>query len=190
MMSEKISTKSKLTATQFAQLPESLSPIELINGDVIEMPAPKQKHQYTVLNVAVFLRGYAQIHGGEVVIAPMDVYLNEDNVVQPDVFWTRPQNSLCQLGDDGWWHGAPDLVVEVLSPGTARHDRVVKLRLYEQFGVYEYWMIDPQERLIEVWGLQGAKFIGLGIYEVGDVFVSLVLNNEKISADILLGKIS
>jgi Uma2 family endonuclease len=188
-MSQEISTKSKLTATQFAQLPETLSPIELINGDVIEMPSPKQQHQYTVLNVAVFLRGYAQTHGGEVVIAPMDVYLDENNVVQPDVFWTRPQDSLCQLGDDGWWHGAPDLAVEVLSPGTARHDRVVKLRLYEQFGVREYWMIDPQERLIEVWGLQGTKFIGLGIYEIGDVFISLVLDNANVPADAILEKL-
>ncbi len=186
-MRDKTSTKSKLTATEFAQLPETLIPRELIHGELIEMSAPKNRHQDIVLNIAVFLRDYTRQHGGKAVIAPMNVFLDEFNVVQPDVFWVHPESDRCMLGQDDWWHGAPDLVVEVFSTSTTRHDRVVKFRLYEQFGVREYWMIDPENGLIEIWGLQNHKFVGLGIYEKGDEFISVALNHKKILVDDLLG---
>src|SRR3954471_15166355 len=116
-MVEITQTRTHVTLDEFKALPESLDHIELIAGELIMSPTPKYKHQNIVGN------GYSELKAkrtsGTVVVSPMDVYLDEENVLQPDVFWVSGADSLCQLGADGYWHGAPDLVIEVLSPSTA-----------------------------------------------------------------------
>jgi Uma2 family endonuclease len=97
-------------------------------------------------------------------------------VAQPDVFWVSSENEKCKLRDDGYWYGPPDLIVEVLSPGTARQDKVTKFAIYERHGVREYWIADPVYQNIEVWTLADGRYTRLGLFRVGDTFTSPVLN--------------
>src|SRR5690606_22104288 len=96
--------RTRVTLEEFKALPESLDHIELIDGELILSPTPKFKHQNAVGNVLVMLK---QLSQGKAVVSPMDVYLDNENVLQPDVFWVRGADSLCKLGEDGYWHGAP-----------------------------------------------------------------------------------
>ena len=165
-------TRTRMTLDEFNALPESLEPIELIDGELIVSPTPKYKHQNAAGNAFVLLKQFPQ---GTAVVSPMDVYLGDENVVEPDVFWVSAENSLCKLGDDGYWHGAPDLVVEVLSPSTALRDHGVKFDLYEQYGTREYWLIDPEGAFVEVFRRQNDAFVRFGVFGRDDSFALGVL---------------
>src|SRR5690349_22599189 len=100
-MAEAVGTK--VTAEEFAKLPETNLPTELIDGEIIRMPSPKSIHQRIVREVFQLISRL--VDGGEVFFAPLDVYLDEYNVVQPDIFWVSGPASKCKLGDDDYWHG-------------------------------------------------------------------------------------
>src|SRR5262245_18528912 len=144
--------RTKLTKADYQALPESNLPMERIHGELIVSPTPIHAHQKVVFKAAKVVEQLAP--GGEVVIAPMDVYFGEDDNVQPDVFWVSGTESRCKLGEDGYWYGAPDLVIEVLSPSTEYRDRHDKYELYEQHGVQEYWPVNTVARFIEVYRLE------------------------------------
>ena len=176
-------TRTRMTLEEFKSLPESLDHIELIDGELIVSPTPKYRYQNAVLNTATDLK--QRLTQGKVVVSPMDVYLDDENVVQPDVFWVSGAESLCKLGEDGYWHGAPDLVVEVLSPSTAHRDHGVKFALYEQFGTREYWLIDPEGEFVEVFHREGDTLVRFGVFGVGEQFVLSVYPNIKIDVSAL-----
>jgi Uma2 family endonuclease len=117
----------------------------------------------------------------------MDVIFDDENTVQPDVFWISGANSLCKLGDDGYWYGAPDLVVEVLSPSTELRDRRDKFKLYQKFGVREYWLAHPVALYIEVFRLENGGFVPHGIFGQGESFISDVLGELVVSVDTAAG---
>ena len=165
-------TRTYMTLDEFKSLPESLDHIELIAGELIVSPTPKYKHQNIVGNLIVELK---KLPEGKAVISPMDVYLDDENVVQPDVFWVSGADSLCKLGADGYWHGAPDLVVEILSPSTAKRDHGVKFELYEKFGTREYWLIDPDAEFVEVFRRKQDAFVRYGVFGHDDSFALGVL---------------
>ncbi len=167
-------TQIRMTAAEFKQLPESSEHIELIYGETIVSPTPKFVHQKLVFLIAKLVESLTS--KGTVVLSPMDVYLDDENVVQSDIFWVSGPESNCQLGDDDYWHGAPDLVVEIASPSTARLDRTVKFDLYEKFGVREYWLVDPLAQYFEVWKLGAGKFQRGGAFGPSDKFESAVLS--------------
>lgn len=171
-----MSIQTKITAAEYFQLPETNLPIELIEGEIIRMPSPIPEHQDVLLNTAILVRQKAKTVGGRVFVAPLDVHLDDGNVVQPDLLWVA-ENSHC-IVTDKHLVGAPDLIVEILSPGSIRHDRKIKFRLYEKHGVREYWMVDLTEKLLEVWQLIDDKFHLIDIYA----------EEETISAS-LLGEI-
>jgi Uma2 family endonuclease len=129
---------------------------ELIYGRFYVSPSPRTWHQATIFILADRLRRIARPRGGKVFIAPLDVHLADHSVVQPDVIYISAERlSIVQ----DWIRGVPDLLVEVLSPGTARTDRGEKLRLYAESGVLEYWIIDPLERQIEFLRNEGGRFV-------------------------------
>jgi Uma2 family endonuclease len=119
---------------------------ELIFGRFYWSPSPSVPHQVVVGITYQLLDGIAQASGGLTLPAPADVPLFDHSVVQPDVLYFSAERR--DLAADRI-EGIPDLVVEVLSPGTARRDRDDKLALYARSGVREYWLIDPAERQIE-----------------------------------------
>src|SRR5688572_25527283 len=107
---------------------------ELLYGRLPVMPAPTIRHQLVVMALAVFLHEVAQRRGGYAVVSPIDVVLADHSIVQPDVIYVSPKRArIVQRRVEG----APDLVVEILSPGTARRDLGEKLRLYAESGVLE-----------------------------------------------------
>jgi Uma2 family endonuclease len=164
-----------ITLEEFRALPETNTPIELIDGELIVSPSPIDLHQDATGNTYIVVKKVGT--KGKAKISPLDVYLG-DNVVQPDVFWVSNEGSQCKLGDDGFWYGAPDLVVEVLSPGSANRDHRRKYQLYEQFGSREYWIIDPQTEAVYVFfrkTRQDERFEALGIFKRGQSFESPLL---------------
>ncbi len=138
-------------AEMVAELPETNQPVELWNGEIIMSPAPHPDHQTVVLNFAAALREFvAASRLGKVFVSPLDVVLTPHRVVQPDVlFITQARRNIVR----DHIAGAPDLVMEVISAGSWQRDRIEKKALYEQAGVAEYWIIDPDASAIEVFAL-------------------------------------
>jgi Uma2 family endonuclease len=101
------------------------------------------------------------------------------------VFWISPENTRCTLVDGKYWHGAPDLVVEVLSSSTARRDRKEKLQLYQQYGVREYWLVDPDGEYVEVYRQEGEQLVKHGIWGPGESFTSPALSNRAVEISAL-----
>lgn len=170
--------QTKMTAAEFFELPESNAPIELINGALTVSPTPIPLHQDITLNTATLLKQISKIVGGKVFVAPLEVYFDDENVPQPDVMWIAPTR-LRVVGEKRL-EGPPDLIVEVLSPGTAKNDKETKFRLYEKYQVREYWIVDPVHRLVDVWARVEGKFVWQGAYGVGDNFASAVLDGQSI----------
>ena len=113
---------------------------ELLYGRLLVTPAPTARHQHVVGRIFSILLACADRHGDQVLASPIDVVLANHSVVQPDVIYVRAARA--SIVRDRI-EGVPDLVVEVLSPGTARRDLGEKLRLYTEAGVAEYWIVDP-----------------------------------------------
>lgn len=177
--------KTRVTAAEFRALPETNQPTELIEGEIIMAPAPRDKHQEVVGKLHLYLAGLKL--GGALRVSPSDVHLDEVNAVQPDVFWVSDDSPRCRLGDDDYWYGAPDLVVEVLSPSTEAKDRGVKFRLYEKHGVRELWLVQPQTPFIEVYKLKGEAFERLGLFVMKDTFTSGVLGDKIVALKSIFG---
>jgi len=119
---------------------------ELILGRIYVTPSPTFRHQAVAGLLWRQLHEVAERTSGAAAIAPLDVTLADHSVVQPDVIYVSASR-LAIVGDR--IEGAPDLLVEVLSPGTSRRDRNEKLKLYAESGVREYWIVDSIERQIE-----------------------------------------
>ena len=138
----------------YAALPDEPR-CELIHGRFYLSPSPVRLHQFLVTQLWQILQAVAGEQGGQALVAPMDVHLADHTVAQPDVLYVSPgRQEILQE----WIEGAPDLVVEVLSPSTARMDRLLKLNRYAEGGVGEYWLVDPALRAIEFLVHDGERF--------------------------------
>lgn len=177
-------TKTKATFADYAALPESNQIVELIDGEIIVNP-PLDVHQDALGTIYVFLR--QNLVGGQLRMAPTGVHFDDRNSFEPDIFWVSPQNQRCFLGDDNrYWHGAPDLIVEILSSSTASKDRGIKFDVYEQAGVREYWLVDPVSRYIEVYCQHNGTFKRLGLFEPDVAFISEVMSGLSVDVKSLL----
>lgn len=139
----------KYTAEEFFKLiPETNEHIELINGEIVEQAAPTEIHQDIVGGLYSEFRSYIRRKGGNCkpFIAPLDVKLDDNNVVQPDVFIVCDPDKR----DGKRINGSPDLVVEVVSTNRS-DDYSKKLEIYKNFGVREYWIIDPAAERVLVY---------------------------------------
>jgi Uma2 family endonuclease len=117
---------------------------------------------------------YAAAIGGIVLASPIDIVFTEENVLQPDiVVFTAARRHHVEL--DRAIRVPPDVAVEVISPGTAANDRGRKLRMFERFGVPEYWTLDPHDERLEVLALQDARYTPAALARRGDSFASSVL---------------
>jgi Uma2 family endonuclease len=143
--------KELYTYADYAALPEG-APYELIRGELLMAPAPNTTHQRILRVLFRHLDNVTQAAGqGEVLFAPTDVRLSDLDTVQPDLLYISEERR--HIIGEAVIEGAPDLVVEVLSASTAHRDLTTKKRLYEQHGVQEYWIVDPEQRTVEVHGL-------------------------------------
>ncbi|MEL6525357.1 MAG: Uma2 family endonuclease [Chloroflexota bacterium] len=178
-------TQTRITTTEYYDLPayKENDFIQLIAGEVIIPMPPIVKHQIIVSTILVLLSKIAETIGGLAIVAPTEVKLDDENVFEPDVFYIVPENMSIAEQDEKRIVGAPDLIVEVLSPSTARYDRQQKYLAYQEHGVREYWIVDPVHETIEVWTLSDeARFELQGAFSAGDTFTSTCLQAD-ISAD-------
>src|ERR1041385_3332042 len=134
-----------------AQFKESNQPCELWDGELVMAPAPFYQHQRIAFRLHRALHDWVEQHGlGEGVGAPIDMVLAPHRVVQPDVVYIERKN--LGIVQDAI-RGAADLVIEIISAGSGQRDRVDKKALYEQYGVQEYWIVDPELQTVEVFRL-------------------------------------
>lgn len=148
--------KPRMTAEEyFKATAETTQPTELINGEIVAQASLSAQHQDIALGLASELRGFIKKNGGKCkpFISPMDVRLDDQNVVQPDVFITcRPENLTEQ-----YLNGAPDFVAEIVSSNRS-DDFDRKLLMYRTAGVREYWIIDPRYRKTLVYFFAQGEF--------------------------------
>ena len=144
-------TAERWTADMVRALPEDGNRYEVIDGELFVTPAPSWPHQRAVLGIAARLWHYlCGAAWGEVMCSPADISFSDDRMIQPDVF-VAPSGDGGQKA--GQWSDIRGLLlaVEVLSPSTARADRQVKRRLYQEERVGEYWIVDLDARVVERW---------------------------------------
>ena len=168
-----ISTAMKHTYADYLETSDD-ERYELLHGELVMVPAPLIDHQYALINLIIAIGAFVKKHKlGKVYSAPFDVVLSDTNVVQPDLLFvsTARQHSITPENIQG----APDLVVEILSPSTAERDRSVKFELYAQHGVQEYWIVDPDARTITVFLLDGGEFEEVDTYSEGETLTSPML---------------
>lgn len=170
-----------MTAEEFLALPETNLPVQLLNGEVMELTAPELDHQDVVGNIFVLFKQIVKTYGGKAYVSPVDVYFDQLNIPQPDVLWVAP-DSKCQPVGTQRLSGPPDLIAEALSPGTARIDKRVKFRLYEKYGVRECWIVDSRDRLIEVWQHKDGLFVLLDAYGQNETFTSALIGDIDTNA--------
>jgi len=139
-----------LTVENYRLLPETGPRYQLIEGDLYMAPAPNRFHQEISRNLELILGNYlTQNPLGKVYHAPFDVYLDDTNVFQPDILYVS-KSRFHILTLDGA-EGAPDFIVEILSPRTAKLDLLNKRRQFARHGVDELWIIDPANRTLSVY---------------------------------------
>jgi Uma2 family endonuclease len=150
---ENTSSPVRLTYQDLRRLPDDGMRHELIDGEHYVTPAPRPKHQRVSGRLHLRLGTYLEEHPlGRVYFAPLDVVLTDFDCVEPDLLYVSRERERLQMTED-YLEGAPDLVVEILSPSTKRFDQGVKHRLYERFGVSEYWIVDPEKETVKVFRL-------------------------------------
>jgi Uma2 family endonuclease len=131
---------------------------EVINNTIYMSPAPSFEHQRVITYLSRLIDEFAAANkAGVTVVAPVDVYLDEKNIVQPDIVFLS--NSSLKFVKAGKIKGTPDLIVEVLSPGNEKHDLEKKKAIYETFGVKEYFIVDPKSKAVITYYLVKNKFI-------------------------------
>ena len=154
---------------------------ELIDGKAFKMEAPNRYHQKISGTVFAHLYFYLQGKPCEVYAAPFDVRLNvgegKDTVVQPDIVVICDREKLDRKGAKG----APEFVIEILSRSTFRHDQGRKFEKYEQYGVKEYWIVDPVAKVVTVYILNLLGEYEAMVYKDGDAITSKILRGFRIS---------
>ena len=142
-----------LTYEDYVLLPTDRNRYEILEGELTVTPAPSTKHQTASGNLFVLLAHYIKERDlGKLFHAPIELILESTSVLQPDLlFVTKARQHIIT---ERAIEGVPDLVIEILSPGTSRTDRVTKAQIYARYGVPAYWIVDPEQEVIEIYLLE------------------------------------
>ncbi|MBI4778404.1 Uma2 family endonuclease [Candidatus Desantisbacteria bacterium] len=147
---------------------------ELIGGEFFMTPAPNMWHQSISIDIVFRIKQLLeQTVSGKVFCAPCDVVLSNEDVVQPDIIFVSKENQEIITQDN--IKGSPDLLIEIISKNSAQRDRIIKRKLYEKYGVHEYWLVDMDRKEIEVLTLTGGAYETYGIFQLQDTLSSVVL---------------
>jgi Uma2 family endonuclease len=173
------------TYEDYRKLPNDGRRYEIIEGVLYVANAPDADHQFTVTEISAELRNFVKQHRlGRVLVAPFEVHLTpRSRPVQPDVLFVSAAR--WPQGRVAYFDGAPDLVVEVISPSRVRVDRVIKFTAYEAAGVREYWIVNSRARTIEIYVLENGEYGLLGEFSGDEQIQSTVLEGIEIAAGTL-----
>jgi len=178
MQTEKADANRLYTYADYLKIDDD-NQYELIGGKLILVPAPRTFHQELVGKIFRRIAEFVYDNNlGKVLIAPTDVLLSETEKPQPDILFVSKKR--LDIITEMNVQGAPDLVVEILSPSTGKNDRVEKSKMYFKYGVMEYWIVDPEHKTIEVF-IPGEKNWNLfQSYDDEDTLTSPLLQNLEI----------
>ena len=168
---------SKWTSADLEMLPDDSNRYEIIDGELYVSKQPDMQHQIVSTKVSFLLELWNnRTHLGLTIAIPGIIFTN-DNAVVPDVVWISNERYATALQADGKFHSSPELVIEVLSPGSEnrRRDREVKLKLYSRYGTQEYWVVNWQERNLEVYRRANAVLTLEGTRDENDVLETPLL---------------
>jgi len=170
------------TYNDYLRLPDDGNRYEVIKGNLYMTPSPSLDHQRVSAELEYGLMHFVkQNQLGLVLDAPFDVILPEiATPVQPDILFVR-QARIQEIVTPKQIVGAPDLVLEIISPGSARYDRFTKYAAYEEAGVPEFWLVDVAHMTIEVYVLENGKYQPFGKWGIGDVAESHVLPGWRVA---------
>ena len=175
----------KLTYEDFVLFPDDGERHELIDGEHYVTPSPNTKHQRVSLHLVVMIGGWLEEHRiGHLFHAPYDVVLSRFDIVEPDLLYLSNERA-AEVMTTLHLQGAPELVVEIGSPGTRARDETIKRRLYERAGVSEYWCIDPELDVVRVYRRDGDRFarpVELS-REAGDILTTPLLPDLTLPLD-------
>jgi len=171
--------KARYTYEDYLKTPDDAR-YELIDGELLMSPSPSTRHQRIVGRLYFYiLRHLMENHYGEVFIAPYDVVINNYNVIQPDILFISKER--LDLVKENNIQGAPDLIVEVLSEATAYRDTIQKKILYARAGVKEYWIVAPDEKLVEVYNItHEGEYRLTKTYHEDDTLESVIIKDLRI----------
>ena len=163
-----------MTYDQLCLLPEDRNRYELFGGELVMTPSPAARHQEIVGKLHVLLAVYVQNNSlGKVYVAPLDAIFDPYTVLQPDILYVSRER-VPEIVKERI-EGAPDLVVEVLSPSTFYNDLRRKMAVYSQFGVQEYWIVDPEMQTFELYSRQGSELRSAMKFSSSETFESPLL---------------
>jgi Uma2 family endonuclease len=172
------------TYEDYAHLPDDGVRYEVLDGELVVAPSPMTRHQRVSMKLSLAVGGYVESQKlGECFCAPYDVVLDRRTIVQPDLIFVS--NDRSSIITENNIQGAPDLVVEILSPSTAQRDRVRKLRLYTRFGIPHVWFLDPGIKTLEEFILEGESYRVVAVHAEDEEFRPLLFPGLSI----LLGEI-
>ncbi len=174
-----LTKEKKHTIKDYKLLPEG-SPYQLIEGELVMTPAPSPRHQIISANLFKRISEFVDKKGiGIVLYSPVDIYLGEENAYQPDmIFISKEKQEI--IKEDGIY-GAPNLIVEILSPTTAYYDIKKKFRVYEKYDVQEYWIVDPEMNSVEIYTNEKSHFSLITKVEGEGEVESVLLKGFKIA---------
>ncbi len=171
----------KLTYADYCNTPDD-ERYELLDGELVMTPAPRELHQRVLMNLSYLLfQAVKDTNSGRVYVAPFDVVLSDTDVVQPDLLFIS--NERAHIITEENVQGAPDLVVEILSPSTADRDLIIKRDLYAKHGVQEYWLVDTDAKTVTVLVRGSQGFTEVGVCGEGQSLVSPTLEGFTIDPD-------
>lgn len=174
-----MSIREHLTVADLTRIPQPVDDTryELIDGDLHVSTQPSWEHQYTTNQFGRHLGTWDQQTGRGITIPAPGLLFAEDDAVAPDVVWVRRERFAQIIGDDHKLHAAPDLIVEVLSPGRRNRERdlEIKLDLYSRYGVEEYWIADWMDRSVRVYRREDARLRLAATLRATDILTSPLL---------------
>lgn len=170
-------TSLRWTSADLKVLPDDGKRYEIIDGELYVSKQPHWHHQFTCMRLGRFLDEWNEQTGMGVVNAAPGLIFADDDDVAPDVIWLSRERRATVLGADGKLHAAPELVIEVLSPGSTneRRDREAKRKLYSRRGVDEYWIVNWQRQQIEIYRREQAALTLVATLYAQDTLTSSLL---------------
>jgi len=176
-----LNTNLKFTYEDYVLMPEGKR-YEIVEGELYMVPAPTTTHQRISRKLEEMLSRFVEERKlGEVFDAPIDVVFSETDIVQPDIIFISNENK--NIIKEENIKGAPDLIIEILSPSSAQRDKIIKKKLYARNGVKEYWLVEPQKKTIEAMVLAKRGYETFKVFSDKEVLTTRLIKGLQIPVE-------